>query len=60
MNNVIPIRPDPLRKAFEVIDTLKDTKLSPGQERIADEALSWLQKAIEERYRNGDTTLPVA
>lgn len=42
-------KPDNIRKAFELIDSLKDTELSPEQEGIADEALACLQKEIEER-----------
>jgi len=49
MNNVIPLRPDPLRNLFETIDKFNDTDLSPEQKRITDEALALVQKMIESR-----------
>ncbi|MGK3125954.1 hypothetical protein ACCY16_17690 [Candidatus Pantoea formicae] len=48
-NNVIPIPPDPLRKAYELVDSIYGTSLSPEQTRRLDEAIGYLQKAIEER-----------
>lgn len=29
MNNVIPLRPDPLRNLYELIDTIHDTQPTP-------------------------------
>lgn len=58
MNNVIPLRPDPLRNLYELIDTIHDTNPTPEQKRITDEALALVQKMIEAKH--GDTTLPVA
>lgn len=49
MNNVIPLRPDPLRQAYEATDKLNDTKLSPGQQQLVDSIASYLEKAIELR-----------
>lgn len=48
---IIPLRkPDNLRRAFDLIDSLNDTELSPSQETALDEALTCLQKEIEERH----------
>lgn len=47
--NVIPIRSDPLRKAYELIDSFYDTGLTSEQSRRLYEAIGYLQKAIEER-----------
>lgn len=48
MSNVIQLhKPDYLRQAYDFIDNLTDTSLTPEQTRIADEALSCIQKAIE-------------
>lgn len=58
MNNVIPIRKDPLRNLYELIDSIHDTNPTPETKRIADEALALVQKMIEAKH--GDTTLPVA
>lgn len=52
MNNVIPLRPDPLRNLYELIDTIHDTKPTPEQKRITDEALELVQKMIEARESN--------
>ena len=49
MNNVIPLRPDPLRNLYELIDTIHDTNPTPEQKRITDEALALVQKMIEVR-----------
>jgi len=49
MNNVIPLRPDPLRNLHELIDTIHDTNPTPEQKRITDEALALVQKMIEIR-----------
>jgi hypothetical protein len=53
MSNVIPLRPDPLRNLYELIDSIHDTNPTPETKRIADEALALVQKMIE--ARNGDT-----
>ncbi|WP_275268725.1 hypothetical protein [Pantoea ananatis] len=58
MNNVIPLRPDPLHNLYELIDTIHDTNPTSEQKRITDEALALVQKMIEAKH--GDTTLPVA
>lgn len=58
MSNVIPLRPDPLRNLYELIDKLNDTELKISQQSITDEALALVQKMIEAKH--GDTTLPVA
>jgi len=47
MNNVISLRPDPLRRLYELIDSIHDTQLTPEQKLIANEALALLQKIIE-------------
>ncbi|WJZ70047.1 hypothetical protein [Pantoea phage PA-1] len=52
MNNVIPLRPDPLRNLYELIDTIHDTNPTPEQKRITDEALALVQKMIEASYAN--------
>lgn len=52
MSNVIPLRPDPLRQAFEANDKLNDTKLTPEQKQLVDRIVSCLEKAIEERHAN--------
>lgn len=52
MNNVIPLRPDPLRNLYELIDTIHDTNPTPEQKRITDEALALLQKMIEASHAN--------
>lgn len=52
MNNVIPLRPDPLRNLFETIDQYNDTEQSPEQKRITDEALALVQKMIEAGHAN--------
>ncbi len=52
MNNVISIRPDPLRNLFETIDQYNDTEQSPEQKRITDEALALVQKMIEASHAN--------
>ncbi len=52
MNNVIPLRPDPLRNLYELIDKLKDTELTISQQSITDEALALVQKMIEASHAN--------
>ncbi|WP_210502003.1 hypothetical protein [Pantoea ananatis] len=52
MNNVIPLRPDPLRNLYELIDTINDTNPTPEQKRIVDEALALVQKMIEASHAN--------
>ncbi len=52
MNNVIPLRPDPLRNLYELIDTIHDTNPTPEQKRITDEALALVQKMIEGSHAN--------
>jgi hypothetical protein len=52
MNNVIPLRPDPLRNLYELIDTIHDTNPTPEQKRITDEALALVQKMIEASHAN--------
>lgn len=52
MNNVIPLRPDPLRNLYELIDTIHDTNPTPEQKRITDEALALVQKMIEACHAN--------
>lgn len=52
MNNVIPLRPDPLRNLYELIDTIHDTDPTPEQKRITDEALALVQKMIEASHAN--------
>lgn len=52
MNNVIPLRPDPLRNLYELIDTIHNTNLTPEQKRITDEALALVQKMIEASHAN--------
>lgn len=49
MSNVIPLRPDPLRNLYELIDSIHDTNPTPDTKRIADEALALVQKMIEAR-----------
>lgn len=53
MSNVIPLRPDPLRNLYQLIDSIHDTNPSPETERITDEALALVQNMIE--ARDGDT-----
>lgn len=55
MNNVFPLRPDPLRNLYELIDSIHDTNPTPETKRIADEALALVQKMIE--ARNGQTNV---
>lgn len=52
MSNVIPIRPDPLRTLYELIDSIHDTQPTPEQKRIADEALTLVQRLIEASHAN--------
>lgn len=52
MSNVIPIRPDPLRNLYELIDSIHDTQPTPEQKRITDEALALVQKMIEASHAN--------
>ncbi|WP_205950263.1 hypothetical protein [Pantoea stewartii] len=52
MNNVIPLRRDPLRNLYELIDTIHDTNPTPEQKRITDEALALVQKMIEASHAN--------
>lgn len=52
MSNVIPIRPDPLRALYELIDSIHDTQPTPEQKRIADEALALVQRLIEASHAN--------
>lgn len=52
MNNVIPLRPDPLRNLYELIDKLNDTELTISQQSITDEALALVQKIIEASHAN--------
>lgn len=52
MSNVIPLRPDPLRQAYEANDKLNDTKLTPEQQQLVGSIASYLEKAIEERHAN--------
>ncbi len=52
MSNVIPLRPDPLRNLYELIDTIHDTNPTPEQKRITDEALALVQKMIEADHAN--------
>ncbi|WP_432372804.1 hypothetical protein ACRPHP_07190 [Pantoea allii] len=52
MNNVISLRPDPLRNLYELIDKIHDTNPTPEQKRITDEALSLVQQMIEDRESN--------
>lgn len=52
MSNVIPIRPDPLRTLYELIDSIHDTQPTPEQKRIADEALALVQRLIEASHAN--------
>lgn len=52
MNNVIPIRRDPLRNLYELIDKLNDTELTISQQSITDEALALVQKMIEDSHAN--------
>ena len=52
MSNVIPLRPDPLRQAYEANDKLNDTKLTPEQQQLVDSIASYLEKAIEESHAN--------
>lgn len=52
MNNVIPLRPDPLCNLYELIDTIHDTNPTPEQKRITDEALALVQKMIEASHAN--------
>jgi hypothetical protein len=52
MNNVIPLRPDPLRNLYELIDKLNDTELTISQQSITDEALALVQKMIEASHAN--------
>lgn len=54
MNNVIPLRPDPLRNLYELIDTIHDTNPTPEQKRITDEALALVQKMIEAKSANSE------
>ncbi len=49
MSNVIPLRPDPLRNLYELIDSIHDTQPTPEQKRITNEALALVQKMIESR-----------
>ena len=53
MSNVFPLRPDPLRNLYQLIDSIHDTNPTPETERITDEALSLVEKMIE--ARDGDT-----
>lgn len=52
MNNVIPLRRDPLRNLYELIDTIHDTNPTPEQKRITNEALALVQKMIEASHAN--------
>ncbi len=52
MSNVIPLRPDPLRNLYELIDSIHDTQPTPEQKRITDEALALVQKMIEASHAN--------
>lgn len=47
-NNVIPFHADPLRKAYELIDSIYDMAPTPEQEAKLDEAIHFLQLAIEQ------------
>ena len=58
MNNVIPLRPDPLRNLYQLIDSIHNTNPSPETERITDEALALVEKMIEDR--DGEKNLPPA
>ena len=58
MSNVIPLRPDPLRNLYQLIDSIHDTNPTPETERITDEALSLVEKMIE--ARDGEKNLPPA
>lgn len=50
MNNVIPLKPEPLRKLYELIDSIHDTQLTPEQKRIINEALALVQRIIEAKH----------
>lgn len=41
------LRPDHIRRAFDLIDSLHETGLSNHQQEIVEAALSCLEKAIE-------------
>jgi hypothetical protein len=51
-NNVVPFHADPLRKAYELIDSIYDMAPTPAQAAKLDEAIHYLQLAIEQsRFR---------
>lgn len=54
MSNVIPLRPDPLRNLYQLIDSIHDTNPSPETERITDEALALVQNMIEAKHGEKD------
>lgn len=54
MSNVIPIRPDPLRNLYELIDSIHDTQPTPEQKRITDDALALVQKMIEAKHGDSE------
>jgi len=47
-NNVIPFHADPLRKAYELIDSIYEMAPTPEQAAKLDEAIRYLQLAIEQ------------
>ncbi|HHS9775849.1 TPA: hypothetical protein ACTW8Y_000478 [Raoultella ornithinolytica] len=58
MSNVIPLHTDYLRWAFELTESLNDTRLSKRQQEVVEQVLSCLEKQIELNVRKLNASRP--
>lgn len=49
-SNIVRLHTAPLRKAYELIDSIYDMAPTPEQVAMLDKALRYLQQAIEEQH----------
>lgn len=58
MSNVIPLHTDFLRRAFELTESLNDTRLSKRQQEVVEQVLCCLEKQIEFNVRKVNASRP--
>lgn len=54
-SNIVRLHTDPLRKAYELVDSIYDMTPTPEQVAMLDKALRYLQQAIEEQHDRQNT-----
>lgn len=58
MSNVIPLHTDYLRRAFELTESLNDTRLSKRQQEVVEQVLCCLEKQVELNVRKESANRP--